>query len=229
MFCVAILEKEQIAKDIIFELAKVMGDIPWKFAYFTRISEFAKADHKHNFDMVFFNEMFYTPRVSTSFVENNTQRIVLYCMEELSEKNKDVYPGSRILFMERQHIKNEMQRLQRHIISLMRSHEEYLLSYNNVFVPLRMQDIFYIEKRGKILIYHTIRGEFRERKTMVQAEVYFSAYDFIRVHASYLVNVLYIVKIEQDIVELQNHILLPISRARRKDVIDWFHAYVKKK
>lgn len=227
MFRIAILEKEQVAKDIIFELAKVFGEIPWNFAHFTKISEFAKADQKQNFDMVFFNEMFYTQRVSTSFVENHTQRIVVYCMDELQEQMKDIYPASRIIFMNRTNIKQEIQRIHRHIKSLMRAHEEYVLTYNNVFIPLRIQDIFYIEKNEKNLIYHTKRGEFRERKTMAQAETHFTPYDFIRIHASYMVNVQYIAKIEIDIMELHDHTRLPVARARKKEVVDWFHAYVK--
>lgn len=228
MLRIAILEREQIAKDIIFEIAKVMQNFEWTFAHFTRISAFAKADEKYHFDMVFFNEQFHTERVSTSFVENQPKRIVVYCMDKLRPYMHEDYVAGRILYIDTHHIKSEITRVSAHIHSLLRSHEEYLLFYNNVSVPLHMQDIYYIEKSEKYLIYHTVRGEFRERKTMSEAETYFTPYDFLRIHASYLVNMQYIIRLEQEIVELDNHELLPIARARKKHITNWFHEYVKR-
>lgn len=226
MLRIAILEKEQITKDIIFELSKVMDDLEWSFAHFTKISAFAKADAKQFFDIVFFNETFITPRISAAFVESEVKRIVIYCMDH-EIRNAKAYERGRILSLDRRNIKAEIKRIQPHLTSLLRSHKEYVLTYNNVFIPLRMQDIYYIEKSEKSLIYHTIRGEFRERKTMSEAQAHFEQYDFIRIHASYLVNSMYISKIKQDLLELQTHIKLPISRTRKKEVIAWFHDSAK--
>lgn len=228
MLRIAIVEREAVAKDIIFELAKIMGELEWSFVHFTKISAFAKADEKNHFDMVFFNENFHSDRVSASFVEHSPRRIVIYCMSKLDASMKEDYRTGRILYIDMHQIKCEMQRIAKHILSLLQSHEEYLLAYNNVYIALRMQDIYYIEKCDKQLIYHTKKGEFRERKTIGEADQFFSTYDFLRIHASYLVNVQYIIKIEQDIVELENHESLPIARARKKFVIDWFHDYVKR-
>lgn len=227
MLRIAILEREQTAKDIIFEIAKVMEDVEWTFAHFTKISAFAKADEKNHFDMVFFNEKFHSERVSASFVKNQPKRIVIYCMNTLEPYMKDDYQAERILYIDAHHIKQEITRVAAHIQSLLRSHEEYLLTYNNVSIPLRMQDIYYIEKCEKLLIYHTKRGEFRERRTMRTAEAYFSSYDFLRIHASYLVNMQHIIRIEQELLELDNHEILPIARARKKHIVKWFHDYVK--
>lgn len=44
-----------------------------------------------------------------------------------------------------------------------------MFAYNNVEIPLRIADILYIEKEDKFLVYHTKRGEFRERKSMKAA------------------------------------------------------------
>lgn len=227
MLRIAILEKEQSAKDVIFECAKILHEMEWTFSHFTKISEFAKAEEKYNFDIVFFNEVFHTTRISHSFVERYPRRIIIYCMEEISEAQLLDCHSGRILYIDRNHIKEEMKRIQPHLLSLLRAHKEYLISYNKLLIPMRMQDIYYIEKNEKNVIYHTIRGIFKERKTMLEAELYFKDYDFLRIHASYLVNVQHITKVQNDIVTLDNQIELPIARARKKEVIEWFHTYVK--
>lgn len=229
MLKIAVLEKETVAKDLIFECAKMLNEIEWTFSHFTKISEFAKADQLGTFDVVFFHELFYTPRVSSSFVERFPTRVVIYCMEQLSDIQKELYPMNRILFIDRRQVKEEMLRIKDHFLTLLRSHKEYLLSYNGLIVPIRIQDIYYIEKSNKNLIFHTARGTFQERKTMMQAEAYFHTYDFIRIHASFLVNVQHILKIQNDMMELTHHEILPIARARKKEIIDWFHTYVKSK
>lgn len=227
MLKIAVLEKESVAKDLIFECAKMLNDMEWTFSHFTKISEFAKAEESGQFDVVFFHELFYTPRVSASFVERFPQRIVIYCMEQLSDMQKEIYPMNRILFIQRRQVKSEMMRIKEHLHSLLRSHKDYLLSYNGLLIAIRIQDIYYIEKSNKNLIFHTVRGVFKERKTMMKAEEYFKNYDFLRIHASFLVNVQHIVKIQNDMIELHHQETLPIARARKKEIIDWFHAYVK--
>lgn len=225
---IAVLEKESCAREIIFEMTKILGDQPAIYAHFMKISAFAKADASTNFDIVFFNEMFENPRVSASFVENAPNRIVIYCVEKVSTQLYDNSSTSRILYMNRHYIKQEMKRIRPHIEVLMRLHEEYFLSYNNVHLPLRIQKIIYIEKSEKNVIYHTTRGDFTERKTMIDAENVFCKYDFVRIHASYLVNVYYITRINNEFMELSNREELPISRSRKNEVIDWFHSFVKR-
>lgn len=220
MLRVAVLETETVAKDIIFELAKVLSNHPFTFTHFTKISAFAKADTNAFFDIVFFNEMFETQRVSASFIENAPKRIVVYCKNEVAENLKDIHAMGRIIYLNRKHVKQECHRLQHHFEHLLRSHDEYFLSYNNVHIPLRMQEIYYIEKLDKSLIYHTSRGEFRERKTMNEAQHLFESYDFLRIHSSYLVNVMFITKIDKDLVELSNHEALPLARARKNEVFE---------
>ena len=61
---------------------------------------------------------------------------------------------------------------------------------------------------------------------MAQAEQIFLPYDFIRIHAGLLVNVAHVAQITKDVMVLSNQEELPIARARRKAVIDWFHEYV---
>ena len=225
MLRIAILEKEQIAKDIIFECAKILGEWEWSFAHFTKISGFAHADERRKFDCLIMNELFNTPRVSASFIDTYSSRIVIYCMDSLTAAMKHQTSG-RIIYIDRRQIKQEMNRIENHLLTLLHSRKEYLLSYANLLVPIQLQDIYYIEKSEKKLIYHTRKGIFKERKTMAQAEQVFASYDFVRIHASFLVNVAHVTQITKDEMMLSNNEKLPIARARRKEVVDWFHEYV---
>lgn len=92
---------------------------------------------------------------------------------------------------------------------------------------MKISDIYYIEKEDKLLVYHTKRGEFRERKNMKDAYMDFRVYNFLWIHVSYLVNMSYIMKIENDMVMLPT-VHLPISRSKKAEVLRTFHGFIDK-
>ncbi len=228
MLRIAILETEEIAKQILYIIAKYFQQEDCSCYCFTKISQFAKAEADKDFQVVFFHEKMEVPRVTQSFVLNKPQRIVIYVKSELTEIEKEILPFARIFYIQRKEISSEMLKILPYLSKLIHQQEEYLFSYNNVEVPLKISDIYYIEKEDKMLIYHTKRGEFRERKNMKDAFVFFEPYDFLWIHASYLVNMEYILKIENDTVVLPK-ISLPISRAKKARMIEVFHSYIEKK
>lgn len=154
MLRIAILEKEKIAKDIIFELGKMMEQ-DWTFQYFTKISEFAKAWEKAPFQIVFIHELFNIDRVTKSFVLTNTETMFIYTMQGTLPQDFNAR-FQRILYMKITNIKQEIERLYPSIKEFLKMNKEYLFSYNNVSIPLKISDIFYIEKDGKQLVYDMI-------------------------------------------------------------------------
>lgn len=229
MIRLAILETEEIAKELLFELMKGLKDREWSFEYFTKISDFAKSDAKNEFQIVVFHKKFDIPRITQTFVLAKQRRIVLYTEDKLNDFTKVRHPYQRILYVDKRHIKEEMRLLCPLIDLLLKREEEYLFTYNNVSVPLKISDMIYIEKEDKFLVYHTKRGEFKERKNMKDAVAYFEAYDFIWIHVSYLVNMQYIMQIDFDHLYLQNKEILPISRSKRKEVVERMHQIVNKR
>lgn len=227
MLRVAILEVEDVAKDIMFELVATLPTQELLFHHYTKISQFASDENEKEFQIIVFHEKFEVPRVTQSFVLNNSRRIILYTKAKLSMSEKEILPFARIFYIKRNAIKQELKRISQAIEFLLKNQEEYLFSYKNVNVPLKITDIYYIEKQDKYLIYHTKRGEFRERKSMKEACAYFAQYHFLWTHVSYLVNLQYVTQIEQDFVVLcKQH--LPLARARRADVMAQMRAYVKR-
>lgn len=226
MLRIAIIETESVAKDIMFELALLLQDQEWTFQYFNKISQFAKAEAIKDFQLVVFHERLETPRVTQAFITHYPQRIVLYTKAELTKIQKELLPFSRIFYINRNHIHDELKRILPSIKKMIKNQDEYLFSYNNVTVPLKISDIYYIEKQDKYLIYHSKRGVFRERKNMKDAYLYFEPYNFLWVHASYLVNIQYVTKIESDFIFLQDEIF-PISRSKKADVTKKIRSFIQ--
>lgn len=228
MLRIAILENEETAKNIMFELAVLLKEEDCVFSYFSRISQFAKADIEKEYHVVIFHEKLEIPRVTQSFVMAKPQRIVIYSKSKLTPSQKEILPFARILYVERNNIKEELRRIAPYVKKLVMNQEEYLFSYNNVKVPLKISDIYYIEKEDKSLIYHTKRGEFRERKNMKDAHEFFRHYNFLWIHVSYLVNMDYIRQINGDMVLIANE-ELPIARAKKAEVMQVFRSFIIRK
>jgi len=226
MLRIAILENEEAAKNIMFSLAQKLQEEDCCFYCFKKISQFAKAEADKEFHVVIFHEKMEIPRVTQSFVLNKPQRIIIYTKTKLSPSEQQILPFARIFYVERKHIQREMERILPYIQKLIRNQDDYLFSYNNVKVPLKISDIYYIEKEDKLLVYHTRRGEFRERKNMKDAYEDFKVYNFLWIHVSYLVNMSYILKIENDMVMLPS-IHLPISRSKKAEVLSTFHKLIE--
>lgn len=225
MLKVAIIEEEEIAKDIIFELGKLFQGKEWMFQYFSSISAFLKADEQDKFPVLFLHGRYNTPRFYDSFFLQKEDRAVIFCQEKTT-----MLPISfeKFLFIDKTKIKEEIKKLYSFLNRISKAEEEYLFSYNYVSVPIKYRDIFYIEKMDKQLIYHTKKGEFHERKNMKDAQQEFEMYGFLRIHASYLVNMRYITKIDSDSIYLQN-IVLPFARNRKQEVREKMESYIHKK
>ena len=225
MLKVAILEEEETAKEIIFELGKLFQGMEWTFQYFSSISAFVKKDTEVKFPILFIHGKYNTPRFLESFFSQKQERIVIFSQER---KTSDHLSFEKILFIDKNKIKEEIRNMCEFLYRVSKAEEEYLFSYNYVSVPIKYRDIFYIEKMDKQLIYHSAKGEFHERKNMKDAQLEFEAYGFLRIHASYLVNMRYITKIDSDAVYLQK-IALPFARNRKQDVRRKMESYIQKK
>lgn len=218
MIRIAILEKEQCAKDIIYELGKIITETEWSFACYTKISQLVKADETRCFDLIILHEMFCVSRVKASLITHHPRRLLIYCMETDQKDDAD-QTFDQILYINRRHMKQELTRITPYLHAFLRMHREYTLSYRNVMLTLQMADIYYIEKQDKNIIFHSARGAFKERKTLREAETYFRESGFIRIHARYVVNVLHVSAFTKDEVMLACDVRLPIARARKKAVV----------
>lgn len=84
-------------------------------------------------------------------------------------------------------------------------------------VPL--DTIRYIETHKRNLLVHAEQGEIISYKSMKEMEAHLTAYDFVRCHTSYLVNLFYVKDVQKLELELADGVRLPISQPKRKAVM----------
>lgn len=218
MLRIAIIEKEQFAKDVIFFLQKLLHD-EFSFVYYDKISSFIKLDNRVTYDVVILNEAYNNVRVTDALQYQRNNTVIIYCSEE--EIQTHTTPYARVFTIFKEQYQQELLQLKVLLEERLAKHKEYLLSYNGISIKLKYHDIYYIEKEDKYLVYHTKKGMFKERGSITSKSEFFSEYDFIRVNGGIIVNYEFIFKIEGDDIEMHDHTILPISRARKAKVLQY--------
>ena len=90
---------------------------------------------------------------------------------------------------------------------------------------LNVSDILYVEVKNHDLIYHSLKEEYRIRSTMLKAVEELSRYHFELCNACYLVNLKYVSRIENNMVEIGESKLM-ISQSKRKTFLSSFAKYL---
>ncbi|OME05868.1 hypothetical protein BSK64_13390 [Paenibacillus odorifer] len=113
-----------------------------------------------------------------------------------------------------------------HYMKKMRN--EYILIKNHSGChKIYLSDVYYIETFERNLLIHTNNGNLLCNKSMQQLEEELMNFPFIRCHSGYIVNLEYIKKIIQNVIELECHERILVSKWRRKEVIDRLVDYVE--
>ncbi|HBR03536.1 MAG TPA: hypothetical protein DD738_13110 [Ruminiclostridium sp.] len=93
-------------------------------------------------------------------------------------------------------------------------------------VNIEINKILYLESSLRKIVLYTFNSQFIYYASMADEEAKLSRYDFIRIHKGYLVNMLYIQRINKSNVVLKNGAVLPLSEHRFKEVFDQFTSYL---
>ena len=93
---------------------------------------------------------------------------------------------------------------------------------------LEIKEIIYIEKEKNYIIFHTLRGEYKERSTIDRIAVALTKNNFLRPHIGYLVNVRFIDELLPDSIRLINGIVIPVTKKYRKEIKQRFYEWVVK-
>lgn len=76
----------------------------------------------------------------------------------------------------------------------------------------------YIESSGRYIIVHDSGGEYKLKGKLNDIYERVKGFGFLFIHKSYIVNNLYIRKYSYDNVELDDNVILPVSRQRREEI-----------
>lgn len=105
-----------------------------------------------------------------------------------------------------------------------RREREILLNDEDGIVKISVSDVYYLEKNKNYLIYHTNKGEFRERGTMHMAKEKLGDQSFAECTSGCLVNLRHVERVGKDTIVVKGG-ELPISRRMRRDFMQSFMKY----
>ncbi|UNT95540.1 LytTR family DNA-binding domain-containing protein [Allobaculum mucilyticum] len=215
MIRIAILEHEKETKDIVFLLAEFFKTTDWTFRHFYKASDLARAMKEEKYQIFFFDEMFDTPRLESVFVHDNPTAMVVYLYGD-PQPRRAGETSNRIFYLSKSHLVEDLKAIESDLKTQAAQKEVYSLVYQGVKIDIPVEDIFYLEKVGKNVHFHTRKGEFHRRLNLTDLDAEFERYGFLRVHISYLVNGKYLTGIYKDEVELNHSMRVPLSRAQKK-------------
>lgn len=96
-----------------------------------------------------------------------------------------------------------------------RDEKEILMRSSSKIARLAISQIYYVEVRDHLLIYHSTQGNLESWGKLSDIEKELIDYDFVRCSSSYLVNLRHIISVDGDTVNIAGD-KLPISQRRRK-------------
>lgn len=87
------------------------------------------------------------------------------------------------------------------------------------YLSTRSESLFYIIcGSGRYIIVHDSGGEYKLKGKLNDIYERVKGFGFLFIHKSYIVNNLYIRKYSYDNVELDDNVILPVSRQRREEI-----------
>lgn len=96
-----------------------------------------------------------------------------------------------------------------------RAEKEILIRSASRIARLPISQVYYVEVRDHLLIYHSTQGNLESWGKLSDIEKELIDYDFVRCSSSYLVNLRHIISVDGDTVNIAGD-KLPISQRRRK-------------
>ena len=109
-----------------------------------------------------------------------------------------------------------------------RSEKELVVRSASRITRLRISQIYYVEVRDHLLIFHGSQGDLDAWGKLSDVEQELEGYDFVRCSSSYLVNLRHVVGVDGDAVVVAGD-RLPISQRRRKAFYNSVTAYLSGK
>lgn len=96
---------------------------------------------------------------------------------------------------------------------------------NGELVRVYSGDVFYIEKSNGVNLYKCSDKTYRKREALYDTEKELGNLPFVRINSGCLVNMSYIDEIAQTTITVRGEVL-PLSRRRRKEVIDTYMRFL---
>ena len=114
---------------------------------------------------------------------------------------------------------NDIEKIMKTAAELINTNKHILiLEARKELLRIPVSEIRYIESSGRYIIVHDSGGEYKLKGKLNDIYERVKGFGFLFIHKSYIVNNLYIRKYSYDNVELDDNVILPVSRQRREEI-----------
>lgn len=120
-------------------------------------------------------------------------------------------------------MKNSYQKVKQHLLETKKS---YVYISNQTTINIPYNEILYFEVNKNNIIINTTTNIYVERKTMRNLNDEITSNLFVSPHTSFLVNLNHINLINNNNIEMDNGILIPISKRNKKHINEIFKKYL---
>ncbi len=119
------------------------------------------------------------------------------------------------------------QEFKRAIDSYYSQNSTYTINFKNSINTIKVCDIMFIETYLRNLRIITIdKKTYEFSDSMDNVEMFFEKFNFVRCHKSFIVNLNFIESIKSNDVILKNYIVIPVSKNKRKTIIEKYNLYL---
>lgn len=136
----------------------------------------------------------------------------------ISSENKyamDLFEIRPMNFLIKPFDENDIEKIMKTAAELINTNKHILvLEARKELLRIPVSEIRYIESSGRYIIVHDSGGEYKLNDIYERVK----GFGFLFIHKSYIVNNLYIRKYSYDNVELDDNVILPVSRQRREEI-----------
>lgn len=233
MLNIAIVEDEKNAAEMLMSALKRFGDEKGeavKCVHFTCVEAFL-SDYKPQYDVVFFDIMLpgITGMAGAHKLREVDPYVPLVFITSMAQFAIEGYSVNAVGYIvkpfEYYDLKMYMERICRNI-KYNDVSDYILITAGGGNRRIKIQDIYYIETRGHLLVYHTAEGEFSSyTKTMKELEVELESHGFYRSAVSHLVNITHVTSIIGSEVTINGE-SLPITRGKRNAFTEKVNEYM---
>lgn len=234
MLNIAIIEDDKSSADMLIEALRRYGDEKSEAVKCNVFScaEAFLSDYKQRFDVVFMDIMLpgITGMAGAHKLREADPYVPLIFITSMAQFAIEGYSVNAVGYIvkpfEYYDLKLYLDRIYRNIAQS--GNGGYILiTANGGSRRVKIQNIYYVETRGHLLVYHTAEGEFSSyTKSMKDLETELEPYGFYRSAISHLVNITHVTGISGNEVTVGGDVL-PITRGKKKEFYDKVGLHMK--
>lgn len=156
---------------------------------------------------------------TASYIRDKDKTAIIVFMTDYTEYVFQVFEVLPFRFLKKPITKSKLQEIICDAIDYLYTVKKFITFYiEKVCYQVAYEDVFYLESNKRKIILYTINREYLFYGKLGDIEKTLDSNIFARIHVSFLVNLEHIRKVMKDAVELDNGILLPVSKRYQEQI-----------